>query len=76
MESKYIKLKEYLKNYTVTISYNDIEKIIIEKLPQLAYVHRAWWSNTGHEHAKTWTEAGWKVEEVEIGKSVTFRINK
>jgi len=76
MESKYIKLKEYLKNYTVAISYNDIEKIIGEKLPQSAYVHRAWWSNTGHEHAKTWTEAGWKVEEVEIGKSVTFRINK
>ena len=75
MESKYTKLKEYLKNYTLTMNYGDIEKIIGEKLPQSAYVHREWWSNTGHEHAKIWTEAGWKVKTVKLGEFITFKIS-
>ena len=73
MKSKYIKLKEYLKNYSISLSYKEIEKIIGEKLPKSAFVHRAWWSNTGHEHAKIWTDVGWKVEDVKLGKYITFR---
>jgi hypothetical protein len=75
VKSKYIKLKEYLKNYSISLSYKEIEKIIGEKLPKSAFVHRAWWSNTGHEHAKIWTDAGWKVEDVKLGKNITFKIN-
>jgi hypothetical protein len=75
VESKYSKLKEYLKNFTLTLSYSDIEKIICGKLPKSAYVHRAWWSNIGHEHAKTWTDAGWKIVNVKLGEFVSFKIN-
>jgi hypothetical protein len=73
MKSKYIKLKEYLKNYSISISYKEIEKIIGDKLLKSAYVHRAWWSNSGYEHAKAWTDAGWKVEGVKLGEYITFR---
>ena len=75
MESKYSKLKKYLKNYTLTLSYSDIGKIICGKLPKSAYIHRAWWSNTGHKHAKTWTDAGWKIVNVKLGEFVSFKIN-
>lgn len=73
VKSKYIKLKEYLKNYSISLSYEEIEKIIGEKLPKSAFVHKIWWSNSGHEHAKIWTDAGWKVEDVKLGKYITFR---
>jgi len=73
MNNKYDNLKEYLNNYTLTLSYDEIIKIIGEDLPKSAYNHRAWWANTGHEHAKTWTDGGWKVEAVKLGESITFK---
>jgi len=73
MKSKYKKLEKYLKNYTFTLSYNEIEKIIGGKLVNSAYLYKAWWSNTGHEHAKTWTDTGWEVDSVKLGEYITFR---
>jgi len=73
--NKYQKLEEYLRNSSEQIenlTYEDIERIIGTKLPLSAYRHRAWWSNTGHPHAKTWSNVHWKVSSVDIGKSVTF----
>jgi len=74
MSGKYNKLNKYLKNYNFTLSLNEIEKILGEELPRSAYDYKAWWSNSGHEHAKTWTNAGWKVNHVNLGKSITFKI--
>jgi hypothetical protein len=75
MASKYNKLNQYLKNYSFTIKYKEIEDILGQELPRSAYVHRAWWSNSGHDHAKTWKDAGWKVDNVELGKTVSFKID-
>ena len=74
MVSKYNKLNQYLKNHSFTMKYKEIEDILGKELPSSAYKHRAWWSNSGHEHAKTWTDAGWKVNHVKLGESVTFKI--
>jgi hypothetical protein len=74
-KTKYNELKKYLednKKNTVVLSYEDIERIIGTKLPKSAYRHRAWWSNSGHPHARTWSDSGWKVISVELGQSVTF----
>ena len=73
--NRYQELEEYLRNSSKQIenlTYEDIERIIGTKLPLSAYRHRAWWSNTGHPHAKTWSNVHWKVSSVDIGKSVTF----
>ncbi len=73
---KYAALKEYLKlkldEKTLTLSYNEIEKIIGVKLPQSAHMHREWWENGGHVQAEAWLQAGWKRGRVELGQFVTF----
>ncbi|MCJ7634010.1 GIY-YIG nuclease family protein [Candidatus Bathyarchaeota archaeon] len=79
--NKYQKLEEYLRNSPKQIenlTYEDIERIIGTKLPSSAYKYRAWWSNSGQPHAKTWSNVNWKVSSANIGKSVTFKniINK
>jgi hypothetical protein len=79
--NKYQKLEEYLRNSSKQIenlTYEDIERIIGTKLPSSACKYRAWWSNSGQPHAKTWSNVNWKVSSVDIGKSVTFKniINK
>jgi hypothetical protein len=74
--NKYQKLEEYLGNSSKQIenlTYQDIESIIGDKLPSSAYKYRAWWSGSGHPHAKAWSNVGWKVSSVNVGKSVTIR---
>jgi hypothetical protein len=74
--NKYKKLEEYLRNSSKQIenlAYENIERIIGTKLPSSAYKYRAWWSNSGHLHAKTWSNVNWKVSSVNIGESVTFK---
>jgi hypothetical protein len=74
--NKYQKLEEYLRNsskQTENLTYEDIERIIGTKLPSSAYKYRAWWSNSGQSHARTWSNASWKVSSVSIGESVTFK---
>lgn len=79
-KNKYGLLTEYLansQNQIESLTLKEIEGIIETQLPESAYIHRAWWSNTGHTHAETWTNAGWKVDSVKLGESVTFnRENK
>ena len=73
--NKYQKLEEYLRNSSKQIenlTYEDIERIIGTKLPSSAYKYRAWWSNSGQPHARTWSNVSWKVSSVNISKSVTF----
>ncbi len=49
------------------LSFAEIERIIGDKLPPSARVHREWWSNhTGsHVQARAWLEAGWEVDSVD-----------
>ncbi len=70
--AKYDPLKEYLsslppKQNDVTLTFEQLERIIYAKLPHSAFVHRAWWSNERngvHVSAHAWMGAGWMVETV------------
>lgn len=77
--SKYEPLPQFLKSVGGTVhrmSFSDIERILGFKLPKSAYAHEAWWSNnaTGHSHARTWMEFGWRTESVDLkSRKVVFR---
>ena len=72
MMAKYDPLKKYLHDLAdgqneITLSYEQVEKILGAKLPPAAYRHRAWWSNETngvHVSAHAWMKAGWKVDTV------------
>src|SRR5687768_11695735 len=59
---------------TIRLTFQDIERIISRPLPQSAYRYREWWSNnpTGHSHARSWAEAGWRTEKVDLERRVLF----
>ena len=70
--AKYDPLNEYLSNLSgkneITLSFEQVEKIIQAKLPFSAYNHRAWWSNERHGvhvSAHAWMGAGWLVDAVD-----------
>ena len=74
---KYIGLTNYLKGKIVdslTMSFNEIEKEIGDKLPLSAYEYREFWSNTRtHSVAFGWLEAGYKTIKVDFkSHQVTF----
>ena len=74
--SKYRPLQLYLgkcEGSTLTLTYEQIESIIEDKLPMSAYKYPAWWSNGGHYYADAWLATGWKVEEVRFGESILFK---
>ncbi|MBN9388720.1 MAG: hypothetical protein J0I20_11760 [Chloroflexi bacterium] len=60
----------------IHISFKEIERVIGQKLPYSARTYPAWWANgdNSHYHAKSWLDAGWKVESVNFdGEVVSFR---
>jgi len=70
--SKYEALTNYLKfraafTNIVKLSFAKIDGIIADNLPMTAYKNENWWSNTAANfHAKTWIEAGWETQEVNL----------
>ena len=76
--SKYAPLAAYLRSSgqdSVTMSFDDIERIIGAELPHSALTHRAWWSNnpTNSVMTRAWLEAGYKTEKVDMaGKTLVF----
>ena len=76
--AKYDRLKEFLINSdedTIDISFDEIENILLFPLPSSAYMHNAWWSNNGHSHARSWTDAGYIVASVRL-KDKTLKFTK
>jgi len=69
---KYDPLTRYLKfraafTSTVKLSFAKIDGIIGENLPMSAYREEKWWNNTPNDaHAKSWLDAEWKVQEVNL----------
>lgn len=59
----------------VTLSFDEIEKIIGDKLPFSAFEHRHWWGNAASRaQAKAWLNAGWIVHDVNLDdKTVIFK---
>ena len=66
MAGKYTPLENYLRDLPdsqreITLGFEQIERILNDKLPPSAYEYWAWWAN-----------AGWKVEKVDFN---TERVN-
>jgi len=77
--SKYEPLRQFLKNSpnTITLSINDLEKILGFSLPKSALIYSAWWANDDfHSHSRMWLDAGMIVKNVRLNKSTTFTKNK
>lgn len=72
MAGKYTPLKNYLTALSpgqrdVTLSFEQIERILNDKLPPSAYKYQAWWANQkigSHVEAQAWLDSGWKVDTV------------
>lgn len=58
----------------ITLSYEEIEKIIGDELPKTAYRKFEWWSNNDNTHTQSaaWSDVGYKTGNILLGKSVTF----
>jgi hypothetical protein len=74
---KYAPLTTHLRSLGVdswTASFAELEKILGFALPPSARTYQAWWQPGGsHTHARGWTDAGWKVEKLDLPRSwVTF----
>jgi hypothetical protein len=63
----------------VTLTLDDIEKIIGEKLPKSAQKSKTWWTNLppeglGLSPRNAWLRTGWEVESADQVKgTVSFR---
>jgi hypothetical protein len=77
--AKYEALGPFLRGHPtreVPVTFSEIEKVIGEKLPRSAYVHRPWWSNNTSNSAmtKVWLDAGFRTERVDMaGQKLVFR---
>jgi hypothetical protein len=75
--TKYTPLQTFLQtspNSHETLTFSQVERIIGFPLPSSASTHRPWWGNNvgTHTQAQAWLDAGWRVESVSLGHSVTF----
>ena len=76
---RYAPLGRYLASLgdeSATLSFGRIGKTLGTALPKAAATHRAWWDNEfrgSHVQAKAWMREGWRVTDVNLGRSsVTF----
>lgn len=69
---KYAPLYDHLRaadTPTCTLSFQQVEQLLEERLPASARQHRAWWANEAegsHVQAAAWMDAGWRVAEVDL----------
>lgn len=79
---KYDPLRDYLKNCVkceLTLSFDDIERILGFSLPPSSGKYDAWWANVDssvarmHPQAQAWHSAGYRAEADRPGRRVTFR---
>jgi hypothetical protein len=76
MAGKYTPLEQYLRDLPpdqteVTLSFEQIERIISAKLPPSAYEYQQWWDREkegNHVNARAWASAGWKVQSVDFNR--------
>jgi len=76
MAGKYTPLENYLLNLPesqreVMLAFEQIESILNDKLPSSAYEDRRWWDHEtegNHLSKRAWSNAGWKVEGLDVKK--------
>ncbi|WP_411747380.1 GNAT family N-acetyltransferase [Psychrobacillus psychrotolerans] len=59
----------------ITLTYVEIEAIIGHVLPNAAYLSSSWWKKTKPPalHYFAWTESGYSVKNVDLGKAIHFQ---
>jgi hypothetical protein len=65
-----------IKEDCITLSFEELEKILRFRLPPSSRTYRAWWANdkTHAQAADGWLRSGWKVDSVDLQKGiVTFK---
>lgn len=77
MEKKYIPLADFFHHSTqpsFTLTYEAIENIMGQQLPNAAYLNSSWWKKAKLHatHHLCWTEADYHVVDVKLGQSITF----
>lgn len=76
---KYEALMNYFQNLKINkviLTYDEIEKIIVFKLPKSAYQYSAYWCKSKtHTITRSWIENGWNIYELKLGKYVEFTKN-
>lgn len=77
MEKKYIPLADFFQQATqnnFTLTYEAIENIMGQQLPNAAYLNSSWWKKTKLHatHHLCWTTADYHVIDVKLGQSITF----
>ena len=76
MASKYTPLENYLRDLPesqreITLRFEQIEKMLSSKLPSSAYEDRRWWDHEtegNHVNKRSWSNAGWEIESLDIKK--------
>jgi hypothetical protein len=76
MAGKYTPFENYLRGLPesqreVTLGFKQVEKILNSRLPSSAYEDRRWWDKEkegNHVNARSWSNAGWKVNEVNFNE--------
>jgi hypothetical protein len=85
MAGKYTPLENYLHDVSLsqrelTLPFEQIERILNDKLPPSAYQYQAWWANQmqgSHVEAQAWLHVSWRVDTVNFNqKWVRFRREK
>jgi hypothetical protein len=82
MAGKYMPLEKYLSDIPrskreLTLTFDEIERILNSKLPSSAYEDQRWWEHEkegNHISPRAWSNAGWKVASVDHKRTwVRFR---
>ena len=74
MARKYMPFEIYLKELSestreITLTFEQIEKILAFKLPSSAYEDRRWWDHeteANHVNKRAWANAGWKILSLDV----------
>lgn len=73
MAGKYTPLENFLRDIPkhqmeATLTFEQIERIINDKLPPSASQYPAWWENHrgSHVEADAWLNTGWRVDTVNL----------
>jgi hypothetical protein len=68
--SVYAPLREWLRSQPggrLTLSFDEMERLLGRPLPPSARTTRTWWNNTarGRSQARAWLEAGWRARDLD-----------
>ncbi|HUH96178.1 MAG TPA: hypothetical protein VLZ89_02395 [Anaerolineales bacterium] len=76
MAGKYTPLENYLhrlpeKQGEVMLRFEEIERILNNKLPSSAYEDERWWEHkteANHVSERAWTNTGWKIGSLDVNQ--------